>query len=204
MNTVRNSLVSWGSPALGAVSPACRPIGITGLSTVCSAQFGRKGCPNSAQGKGQIQTGLPGKALAGMALVDVIMAVAILGIMMGGILGAFRYGFFSLGMVRENQRATQIIIEKMETIRLYSWDQINSNGFVPSTFTDYYDPNAVSGSRGATFNGTATVGACPIGTSYATNMRRLTVTLNWTTGDIPRTRSLTTYIAKDGIQNYVY
>ena len=31
-----------------------------------------------------------------------------------------------------------------------------------------------------------------------------TVTLDWTTRGIPRTRSLTTYIARDGIQNYVY
>ena len=204
MNAVRNRLVNKGLHVLGAVSPACSPVGMPGLSTVCRVQLGRKGCPDSEHANGQTDTVRPGKAQAGMTLVDVIMAVAILGIMMGGILGAFRYGFFSLGMVRENQRATQIILEKMETIRLYSWDQINSNGFVPPTFTDYYDPNAVSGSRGATFNGTATVGACPIGTSYATNMRQLTVTLNWTTGDIPRTRSLTTYIAKDGIQNYVY
>lgn len=204
MNMVRNSLGHKGLLAPMAVSmPRC-PARMPGLHAVRGARFGWKECPNSAHAIGAIESGRPGKSQAGMTLVDVIMAVAILGIMMGGVLGAFRYGFFSLGMVRENQRATQIIMEKMETIRLYSWDQINSNGFVPPTFTDYYDPNAVSGSRGATYNGTATIGDCPIGTSYATNMRRLTVTLNWNTRDIPRTRSLTTYIAKDGIQNYVY
>ncbi len=35
-------------------------------------------------------------------------------------------------------------------------------------------------------------------------MRACTVTLNWKTGSIPRSRSVTTYIARDGIQNYVY
>ena len=151
-----------------------------------------------------MKTGQPKRTQAGMTLVDVILSIAVLGIMMGGIMGSFRYGFCTLERVRDNQRATQIILEKMETVRLYSWDQINSNGFVPATFTDYYDPNAGDGSKGVTFNGTCVVGDCPIGTSYATNLRRLTVTLNWRTGDIPRTRSLTTYIAKDGVQNYVY
>ena len=35
-------------------------------------------------------------------------------------------------------------------------------------------------------------------------MKQLTLTLNWTNQNIPSTRSLTTFIAQDGIQNYVY
>ena len=38
----------------------------------------------------------------------------------------------------------------------------------------------------------------------AADLRELTVTLNWNTRGIPHTRSITTYIAKDGIQNYVF
>lgn len=140
-----------------------------------------------------------------MTLVDVVMALAVLGVMAGGIFGSFRYGFFTLQLVRENQRATQIILEKVETIRLYSWDQVNSNGFIPATFTDDYDPQgAANNSKGITYSGTVALASCPIGTSYSANMRQLTITLNWSTRDIPHTRSLTTYIAKDGIQNYVY
>jgi hypothetical protein len=139
-----------------------------------------------------------------MTLVDVVMALAVLGVMAGGIFGSFRYGFFTLQLVRENQRATQIILEKVETIRLYSWDQVNSNGFIPATFTDIYDPQGAANSQGITYSGTVALANCPLGTSYAGNMRQLTITLNWTTRDIPHTRSLATYIAKDGIQNYVY
>ena len=138
-----------------------------------------------------------------MNLVDVVMAVAVLGIMAGGLFGSFRYGFLTIQCVRENQRATQILLEKAETIRLYNWDQVNSNGFIPATFTNVYDPQAVSGAQGATFTGTLAVATCA-GTSYSTNMRQLTVAISWSTRDIPHTRTLTTYIAKDGMQNYVY
>lgn len=145
------------------------------------------------------------RAQSGITLVEIVMSVVVLAIMASGIFGSFRYGFFSLLLVRENQRATQIILEKVETIRLYKWDQVTStNGFIPSTFTDKYDPRATGNDQGLTYYGTVTITNCPVGTSYANNMRQLTVTLNWTTRDIPHTRSVTTFIAKDGIQNYVY
>ena len=147
---------------------------------------------------------LKSKRESGITLVDVVMSVALLGVMAGGIFGSFRYGYFTLELVRENQRATQIMLEKVETIRLYRWDQVNSNGWIPATFTDEYDPQGGTNTKGITYTGTVSVAACASGTSYASNMRQLTITLNWKTRNIPHTRTLTTYIAKDGIQNYVY
>ena len=143
---------------------------------------------------------------AGMTLVDLVMAVAVLGVMASGIFGSFRYGFLTLELTRENQRATQILLEKVETIRLYNWEQIQpTNNFIPATFTDVYDPKAASCSQGITYTGTVRVEPCDLKSAYAVNMKKLTVTLSWLTqGRIPHTRSLTTYIAKDGIQNYVY
>src|SRR5512137_2136821 len=114
---------------------------------------------------------LPRKAEAGITLVDVVMAIGVLGIMVSGIFGSFRYGFFTLQLVRENQRATQVLLEKVETIRLYSWDQVNSNGFIPFTFSEQYDPQASSSSQGVTYNGTVTVTNCPLASGYAANMR---------------------------------
>lgn len=139
-----------------------------------------------------------------MTLVEVIMAVALLGIMAGGVFGSFRYGFLTLQLVRENQRATQILLEKMETVRLYNWDQVNSNGFIPTTFTDVYDPQGAAGGQGTSYTGTLAVTSCSMGNSYSTNLRQLTMTLRWSTRDIPHTRTLSTFIAKDGMQNYVY
>jgi hypothetical protein len=147
---------------------------------------------------------LPRKSESGVTLVDVVMAIGVLGVMASGIFGCFRYGFFTLQLVRENQRATQVILEKVETIRLYSWDQVNSNGFIPATFSDSYDPDGSANNRGVVYNGTVTVAPYSAASSYAANLRQLTVTLSWTTRDVRHSRSLTTYIAKDGIQNYVY
>ncbi len=140
----------------------------------------------------------------GVSLVDVILAIALLGVMSAGVLGAARYSLLVMQLARENQRATQIMLAKIETIRLYDWDQVSSNGFIPATFTDVYDPQAPTNSQGATYSGTMTIGSCPLASSCATNMLQLSVTVNWTTWSIPHTRSITTFVAKDGMQNYVY
>jgi type II secretory pathway pseudopilin PulG len=144
------------------------------------------------------------KSQSGTTLVDVIMATCVMGIMASGIVGSFTYGFSVIQMVRENQRATQIILEKVETIRLYSWDQVNIAGFIPTNFFEVYDPQAPNNSQGITYNGSVDIGAVPFVTSYSPKMKQLKVTLNWTSRGVPRTRSLATYISQDGLQNYVY
>ena len=142
---------------------------------------------------------------SGVTLVDVVMSIALLGVMASGVFGSFRYGFFTLQLARENQRATQILLEKVETLRLYSWDQVNATNFIPANLPpEYYDPQAATGAQGTVYNGTVTLANCLLTNSYAANLRQVTVTMNWTTRNIPHTRSITTYIAKDGIQNYVY
>src|SRR5512136_1582225 len=92
---------------------------------------------------------------SGMTLVDLVMAVGVLGIMASGIFGSFRYGFLTLQLLRENQRATQILLEKVETIRLYNWEQTDPNSsFIPRTFADVYDPQATTNAQGVIYNGT--------------------------------------------------
>lgn len=140
-----------------------------------------------------------------MALTEVVMATGIIVIIAVGLIGSINYGVLVLKLVRENQRATQILIEKVETIRLYSWSQVNSNGFIPASFTDYFDPQAGQGSKGVAYNGAISIGNVPFGTSYSTNMKQIQITLTWSSNDrLNHTRSTSTFIAKDGIQNYVY
>lgn len=147
------------------------------------------------------------KSERGTSMVEVTVAIAILGIMAGGIIGSFTYGFYVMSLARENQRATQIILEKMEAIRLFSWDQVNTPGFIPTSFTDHYDPQGVEGAQGPTYSGTLALVPFPdTSASYGTNMREIDLTLTWTNsfGRLKRTRSMSTFISKDGIQNYVY
>ena len=145
------------------------------------------------------------KSQRGGTLVEVVMATAILAMMGAGIVGSINYGMFMMRLARENARATQVMLEKLESIRLYNWDQVNTSGFVPQDFTDVYDPQGVTNQQGAVYVGHLFVTNCPVGTSYSTNMRQFTVTLQWTTaGRVNHNRSMSTYVARDGIQNYVY
>ena len=143
-------------------------------------------------------------------LVETIIATGILGIMGAGVLGSVNYGMFTIRLARENARATQIMVEKLESIRLYNWSEVISNGFVPATFTDVYDPQGATNLQGTVYSGTMTVSNIDNsmfggGAAYSANIRQFTVTLTWNTfGKINHTRSLSTFVARDGIQNYVY
>ena len=145
------------------------------------------------------------KSQAGASMTEVVIAAALLTLMVAGIFNSFGYGFFASQLARENQRATQIILEKVETLRLYRWDQVTSNGFIPSSFTETYDPQAAPNAQGVTYSGTVTISPTPWICSYSDKMRQVDVTLTWSTaGRLPHTRSLTTFVSKDGLQNYVY
>src|SRR4051794_40443007 len=77
------------------------------------------------------------------SLIEVTIGMGILGTVVGAVLSGFTSGIFTMKMARENLRATQIMLERMETIRLYSWDQINAS-YLSNTFTAFYDPNATN------------------------------------------------------------
>jgi type II secretory pathway pseudopilin PulG len=149
----------------------------------------------------------PHTPLAGFSLVEAMVGMAILGTTMGALLSGFASGFFTMRMTRENLRATQIMLEKMETIRLYSWDQVNTPGFIPPTFSAPYDPQAAEGRQGLAYHGTLTITDVPSGaidSSYAPYLKKVVVTVNWTTCSLNRTRQFQSYISRYGLQDYVY
>ena len=123
-------------------------------------------------------------------------------------------GFAYTQVLRENLRATQIMLERMEGIRLYNWDtQLNSNNFLPSNFTEYYYP-AIGGTgvgSGASFTGSLSVSSVSLSPapSYASDMRQVLVSVKWVSSCGPkkslvRTREMRTYVARYGMQNYIY
>jgi len=98
-----------------------------------------------------------------------------------------------------------ILLERVEKVRLYRWDQVVTPGFIPTTFAEVFDPQAPSGSQGVSYQGLITVTNVPFASSYSDNMRQLVVSINWTTpGNQTRNRRFSTFISKDGVQNYVY
>lgn len=142
------------------------------------------------------------RKIAAFSIIEVTVGMGVVGTSMAALFSGFTTGFFTMQMARENLRATQIMLEKTETLRLYSWEQINTPGFIPAAFTNSYDPNAQN--KGVNYAGTLTVANAPISSSYSNNMKQVTVTVNWTTGSLNRSRSLTTYVARNGLQSYIY
>jgi Tfp pilus assembly protein PilV len=154
------------------------------------------------------------------SLVEVVISMALVSVLFVSLYTGIGSGFGFVSHARESFRANQILAEKMETLRLYSWDQINSNGFVPATFTAQFVPTVHTNfidrngrvtrrvvpfkSSGVTYHGTVSITNAPVPGAYSTNMRQVTVTLNWTNGPTARTRELRTFIARNGIQNYAY
>jgi len=120
--------------------------------------------------------------------------------------GGISFGFSNVTLARQNLRATQIALEKMEITRMYSWEQINSNGFVPTNFTAPYYPS-ISGSLtngGLTYNGSTIISRVNRNAAYSNDMRQVTVTLNWTNHNTLQTLRMSTFLSQYGMQRYIY
>jgi type II secretory pathway pseudopilin PulG len=146
------------------------------------------------------------RRLAAFSLIEATVGMGVIGAVVGAMITGITTGTFTMRMARENLRATQIMLEKVETIRLYSWSQVTSPGFIPQTFQATYDPQGAP-NVGLTYNGTLTVGPidpAQFNSSYIDDMRQVTVHLAWQTGGIQRSRDFTSYISRNGLQDYVY
>lgn len=120
--------------------------------------------------------------------------------------------FFTTRLARENLRATQIMLERMEGIRLYNWNQLVFSNWIPSTFTNFYYPLVrTNESPGIPYIGRFIVTNAPFPSpapSYANDLRLVSVVIYWTntvgTNVLVRTRQMQTLVGRMGIQNYVY
>ena len=125
-----------------------------------------------------------------------------MGIVFVALYAGMATGFQSVRAARENLRATQILLEKFETLRLYNWDQITTTGFVPDSFTNYFAPS--QSSQGIAYVGRVTISPnMPILEAYSNDMRMVVITLSWTQGNRPLSRTFTNFVARYGLQNYI-
>ena len=133
-------------------------------------------------------------------MIEAMVAMAVIGVTFAALYSGLTYGFSKVRFSRENQRATQILLEKMETIRLYSWSQINEDGFIPDTFTaSYYPPGSTNASAGIIYSGTVEIDDVDLDTNYEDQVKKITVGLTWYTGHTKRTRTLSTYVTEFGL-----
>lgn len=159
----------------------------------------------------QVATSRSGdRALQAYSLIEVLISVVILAVMILALYSAFIFGFASIKTNREDLRATQMLDQRLEAVRLCTWAQLSN---YPATFTDYYDPTGVSSNRGgAIYYGTiSTTGVAtniPDTASYKSQVHLITVSVLWTnyTGKTPivHQRQMQTLSAYNGLQNYIW
>jgi hypothetical protein len=154
------------------------------------------------------------RARLAFSLLEVVLSVAVLAFMLVSLYGGIASSFAIIQTARENLRATQIMLERVEGIRLYNWNQLVYSNMIPTWFTNYYYPLAAPGeSKGVVYVGKMEIEPATLNppATYSYNMRRINVTVYWTnyygpglTQKIVRSRNMVTYAARYGIQNYVY
>jgi len=149
----------------------------------------------------------------GYTFVEVLTAGAILGLVGTSLYGAFAAGFCVIQTTRESLRATQILVQKTEAVRLFTWSQVaDTNNYLKFSFGEKYDPlGATNNSGGAQYTGYVRASVPATGElpeAYRTNMRTLTVTLYWTNYNgakaIMHQREMQTRVARNGMQNYIW
>ena len=140
------------------------------------------------------------RPVQGFTLVEGLVSTMIVGIALVSIFAGITASFDRVRAARQSFRATQIMLEKMEAIRIMTWEQLNSNGFVPRTFTA---PYVTGTTNGLGFSGTcAIISATNVNAAYAADLRQINLTLkaNWGTR---RTWNMSSYYGRNGMQTYI-
>ena len=137
-------------------------------------------------------------------MVEILVAVVVLAIMFVSLYSGFSAGFAVIQLARENLRATQILQEKMETIRLYTWDQINTAGFVPTNFVEQFYSVGTNATGGVAYTGIVSIANAPITESYSNELKTVRIRLQWLSAKVVRTREMETLVTRNGLQNYIY
>jgi len=138
-------------------------------------------------------------------LPEVMMAVLVSSVLFVGFYLGITQGFAIIQVARENLRATQILQEQSEVLRLYTFDQVTNN-YMPATKTWTYYPGYQdsASNTGITYTGTIQVNAVDWTESYSQNVRKVTLTLSWVSGNVTRQRKVETVVSQFGLQNYIY
>ena len=144
----------------------------------------------------------------GQTLVEVMVAVGLLGFMLTALYGGFSSSFAVVRIARENLRATQVLEERMEVLRLVKWSDLLSPGFIPTNFTAPFftsQPTNATAESGFFYTGTVTIASAPLNSeTYSNSMRMIQIGLTWTSGKIVRQRQMTSFVSQYGMQNYIY
>ena len=157
----------------------------------------------------------------GITLIESIIAMALFSVIAVSLFAGISFGCVSARMAQQNLRATQILVDKIEMIRLYTWDQLNTPGYVPTTFTATDESSGSSAlttstskgkssgsentdrATGTEYSGTITISNAPLTENYSSKVKLVTVEVTWISGRIKKSRKVSAFIAMHGINTYI-
>lgn len=148
------------------------------------------------------------KALtAAYTLVEVMVATFLLAILMIVFFAGFSQGYSGLNTTRQDLRATQILTQKAEAVRLCTWTQLTN---LPASFQEYYT-SSTTNSGSTTYFGTIAITSAtniPNSVSYFSTVKLVTISVVWTNyikdRAISHSRQMQTMASRDGMVNYIY
>lgn len=143
----------------------------------------------------------------GYSLIEVMCSLFIAAIAATVLFIGFDNGFAILRTTREDLRATQILMQKTEAVRLCTWQQLTNC----TTFSErYYPAGILSTNSGTLYVGKMTVAQSTdssIPASYRGNLYVVTISVNWTNNigskSTPHSRQIQTLWAVAGMQSYL-
>src|SRR6266403_458743 len=103
----------------------------------------------------RVQTPSNCDSSSGFTFAETMVAILTGTIMLTALYASFAFGYGAVKLAREDLRATQILLQQMETLRLTSFSAIQ-----PGTSTNYFDPTGMTnGCAGAVYTITITTNA---------------------------------------------
>src|SRR5438067_3046100 len=103
------------------------------------------------------------------SLAEVMFAVGIISVVFVSLYAAIGQGFGVIQVARENLRATQIMQEQVEILRILNWNQITTNAS-PWNFTaSFYPANLTN--QGVVYTGRIDLTNATVPATYAADVR---------------------------------
>jgi prepilin-type N-terminal cleavage/methylation domain-containing protein len=127
----------------------------------------------------------------GFTLIEVLITMMILSGVMTALLSCFIYGLNIISRMKQTALATQIIQEQLEDIRDMTYDDIVSLG---SSFDNagFEQLSTWGGCEGAS-------GGVAVESSLGDDIKKITVTVQWTYRGRAQREDLVTFITREGI-----
>ncbi len=138
--------------------------------------------------------------------METIVATLIAGLALPAFYACVAAGFSLVKVTRENLRATQIVLQRMEAIRLSPYQALKNPASYPTNVVEYYNQaGQTNGTGGVAYTVNYNWAPAPLSLppSYRTNLLLVTVAASWNSGNVQHSRSMQTYVARYGVQRYV-